>query len=77
MVDAGLVHAARGHALVRRLDDHGDAARLQHLLQRVGDLRRQLLLDLQALGIDLDHARELVMPTTRLSRQVADVRRCR
>ena len=37
----------------------GDAARAQHVLDRVGDLRRQLLLDLQALGVELDHPRDL------------------
>ena len=30
--------------------------RLQHVLDGVGDLRGQLLLDLQPLGIDLHHA---------------------
>jgi hypothetical protein len=45
--DAGLVHAARRHAVVRRFDDDGGALRLQHAVERVGDLRRHLLLDLQ------------------------------
>ena len=42
--------------------------RLQHFVQGVGDLRRQLLLDLQALG-DRRRPRRasLLMPTTRLS----------
>ena len=73
MVDAGLVHAARGHALVRRLDHHGDAARLQHFLHGVGDLGRELLLDLQALGEGIDHARELADADHALVRQVADM----
>ena len=54
-----LVHAARRHAVVDRLDDDADAVRLEHLVDRIGDLRGELLLDLQAPGIDLDHAREL------------------
>src|SRR5438445_785639 len=71
--DVGLVHAARGHALVRRLDDHGDAARLQDLLQRVGDLGRELLLDLQAIGIGVDHAGELADADHAPVGQVADM----
>src|SRR5215831_17964026 len=45
---AGLVDTARGHALVSGIDDDADAARLQHLLDRVGDLGGQLLLDLES-----------------------------
>ena len=71
--DVGLVHAARGHALVRRLDDDGDAARLQHFLQRVGDLRRELLLDLQAVGVGIDHAGELADADDAPVGQVADM----
>ena len=41
------------------LDDHRDALGLQHLIERVGDLRRHLFLDLQALGVDLDEPCEL------------------
>src|SRR5882724_6173039 len=52
--DPRLVDAARRHALMRRLDDDGNALGLQDLAQRVGDLRRHFLLDLEALGIDLD-----------------------
>src|ERR1700746_1051588 len=36
--DAGLVDTARGHALMGRLDHHGDPLGLQHLVERVGDL---------------------------------------
>ena len=50
---AGLVHAAGGHALVGRLDDHGDASRLQHLIEGIGDLHCHLFLDLQPAGIDI------------------------
>src|SRR6185437_9132647 len=56
---ARLVDAARRDALVRRLDDDGDAARLKHFLERVGDLRRHLFLDLQAMREHFDEAREL------------------
>ena len=45
--------------MVQRLDDDADAVRLEHLVDGVGDLRGQLLLDLQAPGVDLDHAGEL------------------
>src|SRR5216683_8428792 len=57
--DPGLVDAAGGHALMRRLDDHRDALGLQYLIERVGDLRRHLFLNLQALGIDFDEPRQL------------------
>jgi hypothetical protein len=63
----------RSAALVRRLADDGHAARLQDLLQRVGDLRRQLLLDLQAMGIGIDHTGELADADHALVRQVADM----
>ena len=38
---------------------HADTLGLQHVVDRVGDLRRHLLLDLQPLGVRLDDAREL------------------
>ena len=63
-VRAGLVYAARGHAVMRRLDDHANALRLEHIVDGIGDLRRHLFLDLRALRIrpppgqlgDADHA---------------------
>ena len=58
-IGAALVDAAADHAMVGRLDDHRHPARIEHLLDGVGDLRRQPLLDLQALGEDLDHPGEL------------------
>src|SRR6185437_2821329 len=70
---ARLVDAARCHALVRRLDHHRDAARLQHVLNGVGDLRRQLLLDLQALGIGVHHPGELADADDAGARKVGDV----
>jgi hypothetical protein len=68
------VHAARGHALVAGIDHHRDAARLQHLLQGVGDLRRHLLLDLQPLGIAVEQPRQLADPDHAMVRQIGDVR---
>src|SRR5712671_4393189 len=58
-IGARLVDAARRHAVMRRLDDHGDALGFEDIVDRIGDLRRQLFLDLQPLGIDVDHAGEL------------------
>ena len=55
----GFLDAAHGHAGVHRLDDDRDAERLQGILDAVADLLRQALLDLQAAGIGLDHARDL------------------
>src|SRR6185312_14139747 len=72
--DARLVDAARRHALMRRLDDDGDALGLQHLAQGVGDLRRHLLLDLQALRIDLDEPRQLRDADDAAVRQIGDMR---
>ena len=46
---------------------------LQHVLQRVGDLRRHLLLDLQPLRVDLDEPRQLRDADDAPVRQVADV----
>ena len=69
----GLVDATGGHALVCGLDHHGDTARLQHLLDRVGDLRGELLLDLQALGIALHHPGELADPHYPPMRQIGHV----
>ena len=41
------------------IDYHGDAARLQFVIQRVGNLRGELFLDLQALGIAVEQTRQL------------------
>ena len=42
-----------------RLDDHGDTPWLQLGIDGVGDLSGHLLLDLQPLGISLDHTCQL------------------
>src|SRR6185312_13307293 len=70
---ATLVHAARGHALVRGVDDDGDAGRLQVVLDALRDLRGQRLLHLQALGIGLDDTRQLADADHAVRRQVTDV----
>jgi len=59
------MHAARGHALVRGIDDDADSARLQHILDGIGDLGGQFLLDLQPAGISPSTRASLLMPTTR------------
>ena len=58
--------------MMRGLDHHSDAAGLEHLLDRIGDLRGQSLLNLQPLGEDLDHAGELGDPDDPFVRNVAD-----
>src|SRR3954464_1525886 len=58
-IGPGLVRAARGHAVMRRLDDDPDTFGPQHIVDRVGDLRGHLLLDLKPLGVDVDETREL------------------
>src|SRR4051794_24790668 len=58
-VGAGLVYAAGGHAVMHSLDNHADALRLENVVDRVGDLRGHLFLDLQAPGVDVHHAGQL------------------
>src|SRR5262249_24463204 len=58
-VGVGLVNAARGHAVMRRLDDDGDTFRPEHVVDRVRDLGRQPFLDLHALRESFHHAGEL------------------
>src|SRR5688572_22311712 len=52
--DAALVHAACGHALMSRIDHHGDTAWFQHAVDAVCDLCSELLLDLEAARIAID-----------------------
>src|SRR5215469_6647627 len=56
---AGLLDAAHGHAQVLRLDDDEDAPGGEDGLDRVGDLGRHALLDLEAAGEAVDEAGEL------------------
>ena len=53
------LRAAHHHAKVHRFDDYTDAARLEHSLDRLGDLLREPLLHLQPAGEDLDNTRQL------------------
>src|SRR5271166_769530 len=69
-----LVYAARRHALMNGVDDDAYAARLQHVVDACGDLRGELLLDLEAARIAFDHAREFADSDDAVGRQVADVR---
>ena len=71
---AGRPDAAQGHAQVLGLDDHTDTARGQVLLQPVGHLLGQPLLDLQVAGEQLEHPGELRQAQDPLAGQVADVR---
>ena len=73
MVTPGLVDAARRHALVRRLDHHRHALGLQHLLDAMGDLGVHLLLDLQAAGKGIHHARQLGNAHHLVVGQIADM----
>ena len=59
---------------MNRVDDHADAARLEHVVDAGGDLCGELFLDLEAARKTVDHARELADPDHTLRRQVADVR---
>ena len=56
------------------LEHDADAARLQRLLEPVGDLRRHALLHLQIARVHVDDARELREPDDARSRDVPDVR---
>src|SRR5271157_1360738 len=69
----GLVHAAGRHALMCRLDDHGNTLGLQHLVESIGNLRGHLLLDLQALGVDVDEPCEFRDADDPFVRQVGDM----
>src|ERR1700730_237855 len=53
------MHTARGHALMRRLEDDRNTLRFKDIIDRIGDFSRHLFLDLQTLGVDLNHAGEL------------------
>ena len=69
-----LADAAVAHAEVARLDDHRHAVGAQRGVDRVGDLGCELLLDLQALGVDVDDARELGEPDHAAVGDVRDMR---
>src|SRR6185369_8498208 len=67
-----LLHAAHHHAEVDAAHPDGDAAWLEDLLDRVGDVVRQVLLRLQPPHVHFDHARDLRRADDRLLRDVAD-----
>ncbi len=71
---ARLLDAAAGHAAMAGLDDDGDAKRMEHGLDRVGDLRRHPFLDLQPPGVDLDQPGQLGDADHALARQVGNMR---
>src|SRR2546423_10922007 len=56
---AGLLHPADGHTGVLGLHDDHHADRLEHAVERVGDLRSQSLLNLQTPRARADQTREL------------------
>src|ERR671910_1026382 len=55
----GLANSPHGHAQVFGFDDDDDPRRLQQAAQRVGNLGRQPLLYLWALGVHVDEPRQL------------------
>src|SRR5258708_36692600 len=69
--DARLVHAAGGHALVRRLDDHRDPERLEHAVQARRDLRGHFFLDLKTPRTDTAKPCGLGNPGTAMPRMIA------
>src|SRR5262249_49704729 len=54
-----LVHAARGHAVMHRFDHNADTVRFEFGIDCIGNLGRQLFLNLQTSGESLDNAGEL------------------
>src|SRR5215471_13684401 len=53
------MYPARGHAMMRCLDDHSHSLGLEHIIDCVCDLSRHLFLNLKALRIRLDNAGKL------------------
>src|SRR5579884_2776695 len=70
---SGLANAADRHAHVLGAQHDPHAARLQFLLEPIGDLDGHALLELQVPREELDHARELGEPDDAVPRQVRDV----
>src|SRR5690606_14774588 len=69
-----LVDATRRHAFMDRFEHDGHAARLQHLGERVRDLRGHLLLNLQPLAVNLDDAGQLADADDAVGRDVGHMR---
>ena len=72
--DARLGDAADRHAGVLGLEQHRDAARLEHFIDGDRDLRGQMLLRLQPARIDVDEAGEFRQTDHALDRPVGDMR---
>src|SRR5512135_807588 len=53
------MHAARSHAVMRCLYDDANALRFKNIIDRVRNLCRHLFLNLQTLGVNLNHTGEL------------------
>src|SRR5436190_18839057 len=68
-----LLDAAHRHAQVGRLDDHGDADRRNLLADRIGDLVREPLLNLQPAAEHVDQPWNLAQPDDAGTRNVGDV----
>ena len=71
---AMLGDAAHRHAGMLRLDHHGNAAGLQHLVDRGRDLGGQMLLGLQAAREDVGQPRQLRQSHHPLDRRIGDMR---
>src|SRR6202040_2748209 len=70
----GLLDAAHLDAEVPRLNYHHRSLRLQLLLEERDDLLGEALLQLRALGVELEDARELGQAEDTVARDVGDVR---
>jgi hypothetical protein len=68
-----LVDASAGHTSMGPFDDDRDALRLEDPLQGIGDLRRDPLLNLKPLGIDLDESRQFGNSHDPVVREIADM----
>src|SRR5579871_4324952 len=69
-----LVYTSTGHASMGSLNDNGDASRLEHTIQGIGDLRRHSLLNLHASRVDLDDPGQFGDADNPLVGQVAEMR---
>ena len=68
-----LFHAAHHHAEMFCFHDNADATRLQTFHERVGDLDRELFLDLQSTSENIDNARDFGQANNFSVRNVSDV----
>src|SRR4029453_14307154 len=70
---AGLLDAPHLDAKVARFDDHHRSLRAKGLLQIAHHLLGEPLLELRALGVELEDARELRQPENAAGRNVGDM----